>query len=199
MGRTNPVCIIIGCSAGAGTVLEKIFAELIDGFLIPIIIIRHRMADSSGFSSMADLKRRYEYEFREPSDKELLEPGVIYYAPTGYHLFLEKECTFALSIGEKVNYNRPSIDLFLESAAHSVGCGAAVFILSGANNDGALGLAKIIEAGGLGIVQDPGTAEFPQMPQAAIDAASGVCIIGPEEIAAVVNKIQIERSFSCLK
>ncbi|MET0084836.1 MAG: chemotaxis protein CheB, partial [Sedimenticola sp.] len=63
---------------------------------------------------------------------------------------------------------RPSIDVLFESAArvwkdHLVG-----IVLTGANEDGAAGLHSIAQSGGLTVVQDPKTAESPEMPRAAM-------------------------------
>ena len=43
-------------------------------------------------------------------------------------------------------------------------------VLTGANEDGARGLANIVKRGGRALVQDPKTAEIPIMPAAAIRA-----------------------------
>jgi two-component system, chemotaxis family, protein-glutamate methylesterase/glutaminase len=107
---------------------------------------------------------------KEANEKEPIQAGVIYLAPPNYHLLIENDRTFSLSIDERVNYARPSIDMLFETAAQVYGPQTVGIILTGANNDGANGLRLIKERGGLAIVQDPRTAESTFMPQAALEA-----------------------------
>jgi two-component system chemotaxis response regulator CheB len=67
-----------------------------------------------------------------------------------------------------VNYARPSIDVLMLSAADAYGPALCGILLTGANFDGAQGVAGIRIAGGLAVVQDPDTAAVPTMPAAAI-------------------------------
>jgi len=82
---------------------------------------------------------------------------------------IESDRSFSLSVDEKVNFSRPSIDVLFESAADAYGAGLIGIILTGASRDGAAGLRRIKQNGGFTIVQDPATAEFPVMPSAALD------------------------------
>ena len=89
--------------------------------------------------------------------------------------------SFALSVDERVQFARPSIDVLFESAAHSYGSGVIGIILTGANEDGAAGLAAIKERGGVALVQDPSGAERRTMPDAAI-AATAADVLPLEEM-----------------
>lgn len=105
----------------------------------------------------------------EPEDKEALVPGHIYLAPQNYHLLLEAEGNFALEYSEPVCFSRPSIDVTLQSAALlNADKNLLAILLSGANADGAEGLAAVLAAGGTALVQSPESAEFPAMPLAAL-------------------------------
>jgi two-component system chemotaxis response regulator CheB len=117
----------------------------------------------------------------EAADKERLDPGTVYVAPPDYHLLIDGP-ELALSTDALVNYSRPSIDVLFESAADSFEHRTVGVILTGANADGAAGLAAIRRAGGLGIVQDPAGAERPEMPRAAIQTAGADRIV---ELSAV--------------
>ena len=110
-------------------------------------------------------------------------------APPNYHLLIEPDQTFTLTIDERVNYARPSIDVLFETAAevfreHLIG-----IILTGANNDGSHGLKRIKELGGMAIVQDPETAEVDSMPKAAVAACAVDHVLSLEEISAFLNKL----------
>ena len=97
--------------------------------------------------------------------------GTLYFAPPGYHLLVERDRTFSLSCDPPVHFSRPSIDVFLESCADSYGEGLLGMVLTGANDDGARGLAAVKARGGLAAVQEPTDARHQAMPEAAIRLA----------------------------
>ena len=103
----------------------------------------------------------------EVEDKQPIAPAQLYVAPPDYHLLVEAG-HFSLSTEEPVRFSRPSIDVTFESAAETFGARTVGVVLTGANEDGARGLKRIVEAGGYAIVQDPATAEMPIMPEAAL-------------------------------
>ena len=106
---------------------------------------------------------------KEAEDKEPIQPGILYIAPPGYHLLIEENRSFSLSVDPKVNYTRPSIDVLFDSAADVYEDRVIGVILTGANSDGSRGLGRIKERGGLAIAQDPASAEAAYMPGAAIN------------------------------
>jgi two-component system chemotaxis response regulator CheB len=89
------------------------------------------------------LKKRCTLDVKEAEDKEPLKPGTVYFAPSDYHLLVEKDRTLALSSDEPVNYSRPAIDVLLESAAEAYGHELAAIVLTGSNHDGAEGLRAV--------------------------------------------------------
>ena len=100
-----------------------------------------------------------------------LAAGTVYFAPPGYHLLVEADRSFSLSCDPPVLFSRPSINLMMESCADAYGPGLVGIVLTGANEDGAQGLARVKARGGLAVVQDPADALHPAMPRAAIAAA----------------------------
>jgi two-component system, chemotaxis family, protein-glutamate methylesterase/glutaminase len=161
--------IVIGASWGGLAVLRDLLAGLPRGFATPIVIAQHRSPDSLQ-DAFVDLLASYSaLPVVEASDKERIEPGRVYIAPTDYHLLVEGD-SFALTTDERVNFARPSIDELFETACDSYGSRVIGVVLTGANEDGAAGLACIAARGGVAIVQDPEGAERPEMPQAALDA-----------------------------
>jgi two-component system chemotaxis response regulator CheB len=121
----------------------------------------------------------------EAGDKDPIEHGRVYIAPPDYHLLVERG-TVALSVDDPENFSRPSIDVLLGSAADAYGAGAVGVVLTGANGDGARGLAEIAARGGVAVVQDPGTAERREMPEAALAAVPDARVVALEDIAAVL-------------
>ena len=104
-------------------------------------------------------------------------------------MLIEKDKTFSITIDERVNFARPSIDVLFESAAEAYKDKLIGVILTGSNADGTAGLKRIKEYGGLTIVQDPTTAESSYMPASAIAAVKPDYILSLEEIIKLLIKI----------
>jgi two-component system chemotaxis response regulator CheB len=161
--------IVVGSSWGGLAALRDLFAGLPRTFRTPIAIAQHRAPESLQDAFVDLLGSFAPVPVIEASDKQPIEPGCIYVAPPDYHLLVQ-DGSFALTIDERVNFARPSIDELFETACDSYGDRVVGVVLTGANEDGAAGLARIVARGGVAIVQDPEGAERPEMPQAALDA-----------------------------
>lgn len=168
--------------------MKVLFSGLDDRFSIPLVIVQHISADSENYliQILNDIRK---LQVKEADEKEQPMPGLAYLAPPNYHLLLEPDRTFTLTIGERVNYARPSIDVLFETAAEAYKDKLIGIVLTGANNDGSKGLKKIKDFGGLTIVQDPETAEVESMPRAAILATAVDHILPLDEIAAFLNSL----------
>ncbi|SFD88286.1 two-component system, chemotaxis family, response regulator CheB [Chitinophaga sp. CF118] len=163
----NYEAIVIGVSSGGLNALKFLFSYLPENFRIPVIIVQHinRHSDSNWIKILNNLNSIH---IKEADEKETIEPGKVYIAPPNYHLMIENDRTFSLTIDELVNFARPSIDVLFESAAEVYNNKLIGIVLTGSNSDGTKGLKRIKNHGGLTIAQDPATAESPQMPASAI-------------------------------
>ena len=160
--------IAIGASTGAIDACNVLLPALAPGARVAVAVVVHIPPDPT--ISLARLfAGRCAAPLKEAEDKEPVKPGHIYFAPPGYHLLVEPDRTFSLSVDEPVHHSRPSIDVLFESVAQVYGMRAMGVILTGANADGAAGLAAIAAAGGLTVVESPDTARASQMPAAALD------------------------------
>ena len=161
--------IVIGVSAGGLKALKQILPEIPKDFPVPIIVVQHRhpFSDDSLEKAMDDICQICVHQI---NDKTSLKPGTAYFAPPNYHVMIEEDMTFSLTLDSPVNYSRPSIDVLFESASEVFGEKLVGIILTGANKDGSYGLAMIKKKGGMAIVQDPETASVDAMPLAAIAA-----------------------------
>jgi two-component system chemotaxis response regulator CheB len=177
--------VVIGGSAGGISAVTTIVAALPASLALPVVVVLHQ-SPGEPLGWVDYLGRQARLPVVEAEDKLPLTPGTIYCAPAGYHLLLEKDGTLALSVDEKVNFCRPSIDLLFASAADAFGPALIGIILTGANGDGARGLAEVVAAGGLAMVQSPRTAEWPVMPEAALQAAPQALVV---DLAAIAGKI----------
>ena len=159
--------VVIGGSAGGVDALIGLLPEIPVDYRSTVVCILHVPADrDSRLAELFDL--RAALPVREARDKEQLEPGVIYFAGSGYHLSIERDRCFSLSCEPPVQFARPAIDVLMESAADAYGPAMAGILLTGANHDGADGMCRIRERGGLTIVQDPEEAQASAMPGEAI-------------------------------
>lgn len=163
--------IVIGVSAGGFEALKIVLSQLPNGFVIPIIIVQHRARGTDDFLCKY-LAGFCSLQVKEAEEKESVSAGYVYVAPPDYHLLVEMDRTLSLSVDPPVNYSRPSIDVLFETAAEVYKERLIGVVMTGANNDGSMGLEKIKRSGGLTVVQDPKTAAVSQMPLGAIAAAS---------------------------
>lgn len=158
--------VAIGTSWGGLAALTKLLGDLPTDFGIPVVVVQHRSKDSERLLVQL-LQDATDLKVGEIEDKDPLAPGTVHVAPANYHVLIEDGYA-SLTIEEPVRYSRPSIDVMFSSAADTYRAAAIGVVLTGANEDGARGLAHIVKRGGLALVQDPKTAEIPIMPQAAI-------------------------------
>ncbi len=180
--------VVIGSSTGGLNALRTILVNLRSDFMLPIIIVQHLSPDSENLL-VRILDEQSPFDVREAEEKEKPEPGCVYVAPPNYHLLIESDRTFTLSIEERVNFSRPSVDVLFETAAEAYGSTLIGIILTGANNDGSNGMHRIRELGGFTIVQDPATAEAPSMPQAALEKTSIDLVLSLAGIAQFLNSL----------
>ena len=177
----RPSVVVVGTSAGGLRALEKVLGSLPAGFDVPIVAVQHRSRESELFAAV--IQGMIALPVREAEDKEALSAPGVYLAPPDYHLLLEPGGGLALSTDEPVSFSRPSIDVLFESAADAYGPGVLAVLLTGANHDGTRGLTRIRAAGGVAIVQDPATAESPEMPAAAITSGAVDRVLSLGDIA----------------
>jgi two-component system, chemotaxis family, protein-glutamate methylesterase/glutaminase len=183
--------VLIGGSAGAMAVYRQVFPHLPKNFPLPIVVVQHLHPDQSDYH-IQSCNCYSTLPVQEAVSREAVRPGRIYFAPANYHLLIEDDYHFSLSIDEKVNFCRPAIDVTFECAAAVYGPGCIGLILSGANNDGAFGLRQIKACGGFAIIQKPETADSDAMPLAASEMVKADCLLGPSEIAAALIEITMQ-------
>lgn len=182
LGARRYAAVVLGGSAGAMDAFVRIFSRLPGSFPWPLAAVLHLHPNQEGgFVDILD--RQCALRVKEAEDKEAIVPGRICFAPPNYHLLVEQGRTFALSAEEKVKHARPSIDVLFESAADAWRSRLIGVVLSGASDDGADGLRRIKDLGGLTVVQDPAWTEHPFMPRAAMEAVGPDHVLDVEGIA----------------
>jgi two-component system chemotaxis response regulator CheB len=159
--------VVIGGSAGSIDALLELLPALPARPGFAVVAVVHLPEGRESLLSEVFTKR-CAIEVREPQDKAPVQADVLYFAPAGYHLLIEADHTFALSCDPPVRFSRPSIDVLISSAADACGPALAAILLTGANEDGARGMAQAAAAGALTVVQAPDDAQVPDMPAAAL-------------------------------
>jgi two-component system chemotaxis response regulator CheB len=185
--------IVIGVSSGGLNAMKIMFSFLPKDFNTPIIIVQHVSPHSDNLW-IEILNDQSNLIIKEADEKENIEKGKVYIAPSNYHLMIEKDKTFSLTIDERVNFARPSIDVLFESAADAYKSKLIGVVLTGSNHDGAKGLKRIKKYGGLTIVQNPETAESAFMPAAAIAFTLPDYILPLEKIIKLLIKIDTQKN-----
>lgn len=181
----RPEAIVIGGSAGGIDALLTLLPRLPAGYALPIIVVLHLPDERE--SHLAEIfAARMALPVHEARDKETIQPGTVYFAGAGYHLSIEADRSFSLSCEPPLHFSRPSIDILMESAADAYGRGLLGILLTGANSDGAAGLCRIQECGGMTVVQDPSEAYIAIMPAAALDIFTPDKILKLQDIHALL-------------
>ncbi len=180
--------LAIGTSAGGIDALKRVLTSFCHIGEVAIVIVQHLSPQNKSYLSKI-ISDAISANVKEIEDKMPIERGTIFIAPPNYHVLIEKTGTFTLTTTEKVCYARPSIDVTFDSIADTFGKRVIGILLTGANHDGGEGLKQIKMAGGYTIVQNPKTAEAPEMPAFGIEKAVPDEIIDLDKIGVRLNEL----------
>lgn len=167
--RARGLVIGIGASTGGVEALREMLPQL-PGDMPPILVAQHMLAGfTSAFARRLDAI--CDMEVKEAVDGEELEQGVVYVAPGGRHLLLQRRLAgYALRLTDDppVNRHRPSVDALFRSMATAAGRDAIGLILTGMGADGAEALVELQASGAHTIAQDEASSVVFGMPRQAI-------------------------------
>jgi two-component system, chemotaxis family, protein-glutamate methylesterase/glutaminase len=185
---TQPVhrdIFVIGGSAGALEALNRILSLLDPEVGASVFVVIHTGPGPSLLSEV--ISRRSNLTTLRAEDQMPIEPGRVYVASPDRHLLLKRSMLRVIG-GPKENGFRPAIDPLFRSAARSHGDRVAGIVLSGARDDGTIGLKVIKQHGGAAIVQHPDDAQIPTMPLSAIRNTEVDRILPAAEIAELIKE-----------
>jgi two-component system chemotaxis response regulator CheB len=180
--------IVIGASAGGVEALSGLLPALTASLKASVFVVLHLPRERPSLLTEI-FAGKCSLPVREATDKEPARPGTLYFAPPDYHLLIEAGPSLALSIDEPVHFSRPSIDVLFESAADVYGEHLMGIILTGANDDGAEGLEKIVSAGGITVVQEPATAYESRMIEAALSRCQPHFVLPLRELSSLLASL----------
>ena len=163
----HPV-VAVGASAGGVEALKSFVAELPADTPASFVILQHLAPDHD--SQLADiLSRSSKLPVQEADENMSVASGQIYVLTPDRYLTIVDHGLFVEPPTQPRGLRMP-IDHFMRSLADTAGARSIGVILSGTGNDGTAGLQTIKGVGGVALAQDPQTALYDGMPQAAIDA-----------------------------
>lgn len=181
--------VTIGASAGGVEALLALLPALPEDLSASIFVVLHLPRERP--SLLVEIfQPRCLVPVREAQDKDIVEPGVVYFAPPDYHLLVDAGPQLALSDDEPVYFSRPSVDVLFESAAEVYGHRMMGIVLTGANHDGAAGLTAVHRAGGLTVVQRPSTALVPVMAEAALSRQPADFVLSLDELWHLLHSLK---------
>lgn len=181
--------IVIGTSAGGVDAFKRLIQQIGTELNLPVIVVQHLRKGTSLAGLMAEMTG---LKVKEAEPGEPILPGIIYFAPADYHTAVEWDRTITLLSSEPINFSRPSIDVLFESAAEVYGKELIGVILTGSNDDGSVGLAKVKIHGGCTVVQSPDEAEYDTMPLEAINKTKPDFVGSVDEIAGFIKEKMLE-------
>jgi two-component system, chemotaxis family, protein-glutamate methylesterase/glutaminase len=185
--------VVIGASAGGIQALAELLPAFPGGTAAAVFVVLHIPNDRP--SLLTELfAPKCALEVREAQDKEPVAAGTVYFAPPNYHLLVDDGPQLALSVDDLVHHSRPSIDVLFESAAEVYGERLLGVILTGANEDGAEGLAAVHDAGGFTVVQEPETALASTMVLSAMQLRSPDFVLPLGRIAELFRTVGLDSS-----
>ncbi|MFJ9036196.1 chemotaxis protein CheB [Streptomyces sp. NPDC102406] len=187
-GTIPPAVGVVAVAASAGGVrgLVTLVGGLDAGLPVPLLVVQH--LDPHHRTVLAGiLDRRTGLTVKLAEDGETARPGTLYLAPPDRHLLIGPGSTLTLSHADRVHFLRPAADPLFRSVAQEFGPRGVAVVLTGTGTDGALGAEAVRSRGGTVIAQDPQSAEFRGMPEAALGTGAVDFVLPLEEIPAVIR------------
>jgi two-component system chemotaxis response regulator CheB len=184
--------IVIGTSAGGLNALTQLFSQLPDDFPVPVLVVQHISPDATGNMLLDILNKNTKLQCVHAENGIQPVPGFIYLAPSDQHIMIDNNRKIIVTKGAHENRSRPAIDPLFRSAAVAYGAGVIGILLTGYLDDGTAGMKVIQRCSGICIVQDPEDAQYPDMPQSAINQIKADYIVPISEMGGLLYKLLLE-------
>ncbi|MBK7632391.1 MAG: chemotaxis response regulator protein-glutamate methylesterase [Ignavibacteriales bacterium] len=183
--------IALGVSTGGPMSLQKVIPNLSKKLSIPMFVVQH-MPPKFTKSLAERLNGLSEVEVKEAEDREIVRGGVVYIAPGGFHMTVDKtgnnHSMISISDTPSDTLHRPSVDVMMNSVIKVYSKYALGVIMTGMGRDGADAIKELKMKGGYSIAQDEDSCVVYGMPKAVVDAGYADLILPLESIANAINK-----------
>jgi two-component system chemotaxis response regulator CheB len=184
--------IVVGASAGGIEVLKVVVRSLPADLDAAMFVVVH-IAPHSPPVLASILQRHTMLSVVSAEDGAAIRAGTITVGVPDHHLLLEPT-RIRLTRGPRENRSRPSIDVLFRSAAQAHSTRVIGTVLTGNLDDGTAGLWWIRDRGGIAIVQQPESAEFPSMPRNALRYAGADHVVEPNAIGPLLAELSRARA-----
>ncbi|MBI3024447.1 MAG: chemotaxis-specific protein-glutamate methyltransferase CheB [Candidatus Tectomicrobia bacterium] len=183
--------IAIGASTGGPMALSEILGNLPEDLGVPVLVVQHIAA---GFApGLAEwLGKQTPLAVKLAEAEEAARPGVVHLAPDGWQMGVTKDLRIRLARVPSDGSFCPSVDHLLQSVAESHGGSAIGVLLTGMGRDGAQGLLRLRQAGGVCIAQDEESSVIFGMPGEAVRLGAAEFVLALEGIARAIRSITMQ-------
>lgn len=183
----RPPLVAIGASTGGPAAVATIIAALPRGFRAAVVVVQH--IDNAFVEGLCDwLGSRCALPVRIAAAGAAPLAGTIHVSAAARHLRLSAAGTFDYTDAAANAFYRPSVDVFLDSAACHAPPGSVGILLTGMGRDGAEGLLAMRRAGFHTIAQSASSCVVAGMPVAAVELGAATAIATPDAIAAWLDQ-----------
>jgi len=190
LGRQRVCMMGVGASTGGPGALRELFSNLPASFGMPILVVQHI---TPGFAEgLAEWLRQYTpLPVRIAKARDRAVPGTILLAPEGRQMEIEPDGTVRAVSKTPHNVYLPSADTMFSSLALSFGADTVGVLLTGMGDDGAEGLLRIRQAGGMTFAQNEESCVVFGMPAAAIQRGAAAEVLDPASIAKSLRALSL--------
>jgi two-component system, chemotaxis family, protein-glutamate methylesterase/glutaminase len=191
-GAVKPECrvVAIGASTGGPGAIVQILRQLPAQFRLPILLVLHiNEPFGTAFADWLDAQTGRHVLCARDGIQVAAIAGCVALAPGDVHMIV-RDGILRLTHDAERHSCRPSVDVLFESVAEEYGPAAAACLLTGMGRDGALGLLKIRQAGGVTIAQDETTSVVYGMPREAVALGTAMHVLRLDEIATQLAALQ---------
>jgi two-component system chemotaxis response regulator CheB len=182
--------VALGISTGGPLSLQKVIPQLSKKINCPVFIVQHMPPKFT--KSLADrLNSMSELEVKEAENKESVRDGVVYIAPGGLHMTVDRNNlgTFFVSVSQEPSstLHRPSVDVMINSVVDGYGKNTLGVIMTGMGKDGLEGIRKLKQLGGYCLAQDEESSVVYGMPKAVTEAGLADVIAPLDKFSEIIN------------
>ncbi len=157
----------LGGSAGGLTALRAFFAAMPADSGMAFVVIMHLSPEHESILAEV-LQRSTPMLVRQVRDRTRVEANHVYVIPPAKHLSMADGHLALSDVARPRPGKHVAVDLFFRTMADTNGAHCAAIVFSGADGDGAIGIKRVKERGGLTVAQQPDEAEQDSMPRSTI-------------------------------
>ena len=185
--------VVVITSAGGLRALTTLTSQIQENFPTPILIVQHLSNPNSGEALLRALGKSTGLNCQFAINGKKILPDNIYLAPPDQHLIISDDKTILFTKGAPENRARPSINALFRSAAVTFNTGVVAVLLTGYPDDGTSGMKAVMKCGGISILQDPMEADYPNMPQNALNNVATDHVVRLSEMGGLIYQLMAQK------